>query len=122
MVFVEQALEILLPWVVALLIAEFSIDLGCFLSSIPWLLHAENKYARLPLRFGAAAAILHAFRVLIYVLGRTGPWFNFDVKPEHRAAYEIEWFWVYFAAILAVLGVIGVIVIWQLIKHKRKQN
>jgi hypothetical protein len=48
---------------------------------------------------GAAAAILHAIRVLIYMLGRTGPWVNFDEKPGHRDSYTFEWFWVYFAAI-----------------------
>jgi hypothetical protein len=119
MMAVEQAFDILVPWVIALLIAEFLIDLSCFLSSARWMISNKLEYARLPLRLGAAAAILHAIRVLVYVLGRTGPWVNFDVKPEYHAEYTFEWFWVYFAAILAFLGVAGVIIIWRIIRYRR---
>ena len=122
MVLAEQAFEILLGWVLALLVTEFLIDLAWLLTSIAWLISADSKYSRWPLRLGAAAIIFHAIRVLVYVLGRTGPWLNFDVKPEQREAYEFEWFWVYFAAILATLGVVGVVVIWQLIRRKRKKK
>lgn len=122
MMTVEQAFDILVPWVIAMLISESLIDLGCFLASLRWFISNNRLHARLALRLGAAAAILHAIRVLIYVLGRTGPWVNFDVKPEHHAAYTFEWFWVYFAAALAVLGVVGVIVIWQIIRHKRNRS
>ena len=118
MVFAEQAFEILVWWVIALLIAEFLIDLACLLSTIPWLIRGDSFFARWPLRLGATAAILHAIRVLIYVLGRTGPWINFDVKPDQREAYSFDWFWVYFAAILSILGVAGVIVIWRIIRHR----
>lgn len=122
MMLVEHAFEILVSWVIALLIAEFLIDLGCFLSSLRWLVSNERAKARLALRLGAAAAILHAIRVLIFVLGRTGPWVNFDVKPGYRESYSFDWFWVYFAAILSIMGIAGVIVIWQLIRHRRKKG
>ena len=121
MMTIEQAFELLVPWVIALLLAEFLIDLLCFSTSLIWFISNTRERARLPLRLIAAAVILHAFRVLVYVLGRTGPWVNFDVKPEHHDTYTFEWFWVYFAATLAVLGVIGVIVIWQLIRHNRRR-
>ena len=65
--------------------------------------------------------ILHAIRVLIYVLGRTGPWENLDVKPEQQDTYTFEWFWVDFAAVLAILGVLGVVVIWRL-RAKRRND
>jgi len=121
MMLIEGAFEILLIWVIFLLLAEFLIDLACLLSSIGWFINNKLGKARLPLRLGAAAAFLHAIRVLVYVLGRTGPWVNFDVKPEYRDSYTFEWFWVYFAATLAILGIVGVIVIWQIIQYNRKK-
>lgn len=122
MVLIENAFNILVFWVFTLLIAEFLIDLSCVLSSIRWFISNNSIKARLPLRLGASAAILHAIRVLIYVLGRTGPWINFDVKQEYHDSYTFKWFWVYFAAILSILGIVGVIVIWQIIRYKRKQT
>jgi hypothetical protein len=70
----------------------------------------------------AAAAIFHALRVLVFVIGRVGPWINFDVRPEHHEAHSDTWTWtgVYFAGIMAVLGVIGVIIIWILIWRAKK--
>lgn len=122
MMLVENAFEMLVFWVSALLIVEFLIDLGCLLWSIRWVITGKRLHARLPLWLGAMAAILHAIRVLIYVLGRTGPWVNFDVKPKYQDAYSFEWIWVYLAAILSVLGIIGVIVIWQIIRVKAKKE
>jgi hypothetical protein len=107
------AYDYLLLWVFILLIAELFIDAGCLLTSTRWWTTNDQKYDRIPLRFGAAATIVHAIRVLIFVLDRTGPWINFDVRPEHRALHHLHWtwFWVYFAAIMSVLGVIGVVII-----------
>ena len=86
------------------------------MSSVFWWISNNEAKASIPLRLGATAAILHAVRVLIFVLGRFGPWIDFDVRPEHRALHYTRWSWpgVYFAAILTVLGVIGVLVIWTL--------
>ena len=120
MMIVEGAFELLLPWVIALLIAEFIVDLGWLVCSIRWFILNRREKAVCALRLASAAIFLHAFRVLIYVLGRTGPWLNFDVRPEHRATYTFDWFWVWFAAILSVLGIVGVIVIWGIIRRNRK--
>ena len=122
MMLFENAFEILVLWVVFLLVAEFIVDLACFAGSIGWLISDSSIKATLPLRLGAMAAVLHAIRVLIYVLGRTGPWINFDVKQEYHASYKFEWFWVYFAGILATLGVIGVMLLWQIIRQNRKRR
>ena len=110
----EGVLEILVIWVSILLIVELLIDLGCIVTSIPWWIKNDKSKDWIPLRFGAAAAILHAIRVLIFVLGRTGPWIDFDVRPEQREMHFTRWTWgeVYFAATLSVMGVIGVIIIW----------
>ena len=67
------------------------LDLSCLLSSIFWWIKNDKSKARLPLRLGAAAAILHALRVIIFVLGRVGPWIDFDVRPEHRALHDARW-------------------------------
>ena len=114
LMFFEQGLEILVLWVIILTIVEFIIDFSCIIGSLRWLISNDALKATLPLRLGAAVAILHAVRVLIYVLGRTGPWVNFDVKPIYHSSYIFEWFWVWFAVVLSVLGVIGVVVIWRL--------
>lgn len=118
----QGALNILALWVSVLLIIETLIDLSCLLTTIPWWISKDRAKSKIPLRFGAAAAIFHALRVLVFVLGRVGPWVNFDVRPEHHAAHAETWTWtgVYFAAIMAVLGVIGVIIIWLLIRRAKK--
>jgi hypothetical protein len=119
LLFFEQGLEMLVLWVIILTVLESIIDSCCIIGSLRWLISNDALKATFPLRLGAAAAILHAIRVLIYVLGRTGPWVNFDVKPIYRSSYSFDWFWVWFAAILSVLGVIGVIVIWKLRRRSK---
>lgn len=116
----DGALLTLMPWVSALLIAEFLIDLGCLAASTRWCLAGEGKYASLPLRLGAAAAILHAFRVFIYVMGRIGPWPGFDIRPELRIRQAANYSqgWLIFAAIMSILGIAGVVIIYL---HRRKR-
>ena len=118
----QGALNIFVLWVSILLIAELMLDLSCLLSSIRWWISKDRAKARIALRLGAAVIILHALRVLVFVLGRVGPWINFDVRPEHQEAHLNTWTWtgVYFAAIMAVLGVTGVIIIWILIRRANK--
>jgi len=118
------ALDVNVLWVSVLLVAEFLVDLSCFISCIIWWIKNDESKASVPLRFGAAAVILHAVRVLIFVLGRTGPWINFDVKPVHRAFHATRWTWaqVYFAAIMSILGVMGVIIIWRLRRRAKKST
>lgn len=120
----QGALDILVVWVSILLITELLLDLSCLLSSVRWWISKNRAKALIPLRLGAAAALLHALRVLVFVLGRTGPWINFDVRPEQQEAHSDTWTWtgVYFAAIMAVLGVIGVIIIWILIRRAKNTN
>ena len=122
MMFVVHAFELLVPWVSVLLVAECIVDLACLVGSIRWAVTNDERNAGLPLRLCVAVIILHAIRVLIYVLGRTGPWINFDVKPVHHASYITNWFRVYFAGILSALSVVGVIVIWRIRRHAKKQK
>jgi hypothetical protein len=121
---VQGNFGILVLWVSFLLILEMVTDISCIIASIPWWISRDKTKNRLPLRIGAAAAILHAIRVLIFVLGRTGPWVNFDVRPEHRALHDSRWSWgwVWFAAFMSVLGITGVIAIWVVRRRKRNDN
>jgi hypothetical protein len=115
------ALEVLMPWVSALLLLEMTIDIAVLATAIRWWVAASPEYDSTPLRLGAAAALLHAFRVLIFALGRVEPFLNFDVRPEHWAEHGQRWAWsqVWFASTLSVLGVIGVLVIWWLRRRSR---
>ncbi len=122
MIFFENALNLLNSWVIVLLFTESLIDILCIVFSIRWFISNDSFKDSVPLRLGAAAAIFHAFRVLIYVLGRTGPWVNFDIRPEYQSTYTFDYFWVWFAAVLSVLGIIGVIIIWLCRKMKKKSD
>jgi len=97
-----------------------TIDALCIIFSFQWLIRNSKTHKSISLRFGAAATVFHAFRVLIYVLGRTGPWINFDIKPQYRHEHTVDFFWVYFAAILSVLGILGVMIIWIRIKRAKR--
>ncbi|MDH3683192.1 MAG: hypothetical protein OEV40_24980 [Acidimicrobiia bacterium] len=105
---------VLKPWVVALTFIEMALDCVTMAGSARWWLTRCAGHARLPLRAGVAATLLHAARVSVFVLGRTGPWRDFDVRPEHRADHDERWTWsqVVLASVLSVLGVIGVVVVW----------
>ncbi len=120
----QGAFEILAFWVYALIVVEMVIDLACLLSAAKWWFTKSKNQARIALRLGAAAAIFHAFRVLIFVMGRVGPWIDFDVQPEHRALHGTRWTWgeVYFASIMSILRVLVVIVIWRLIVRANKYS
>lgn len=117
------ALGVLMPWVSALLLLELLVDVAVLIWSVRWWLKASADFDSIPLRLGAVAAILHAFRVLIFALGRVEPLLNFDVRPEHWAEHGERWSWaqVYFASTLSVLGVLGVPVIWWLRRRSTKQ-
>jgi magnesium-transporting ATPase (P-type) len=110
-------------WTSALTVIEFLIDLACFISAFLWFRKNVPFREKLSLRLGTAAALVHAVRVLIYVIGRTGPWENFDMKPEfYHLQDTVNWFWVYFASTLSVLGILGVLIIWRIRIRNRNRN
>ena len=118
----EGYLGILTWWAGALLLAEMIIDLACIVTAIVWFRSGDPSRDRLPLRLGTVAALLHAVRVGVYVLGRTAPALNFDVRSSQVHHYgDTSWFWVWFAALLALLGVAGVVVIWRIRIRNRKR-
>jgi hypothetical protein len=117
----EGVLSIYVAWVSVMLFIEMLLDLGCLVFCIRWWISNDRSKAGPALRLGAAVALFHALRVLVFVLGRTGPWFNLDIRPEHIEMHYARWTWadVYFAGIMSILGVIGVIIIWLLIRRSR---
>lgn len=119
---VENGWNRLAGWVIVLTFTEMAIDALCIIYSFRWQLKHSNPSRSISLRLGATAAIFHAFRVLIYVIGRVGPWYNFDLRSEFRSNRNADMFWVYFAAILSVLGILGVIIIYLLIKRSKRKN
>jgi hypothetical protein len=120
----QGAMVWMVPWVAILLLAECVLDATILLGAVRWWITCDEEHARFPLRTTAAAVFLHAGRVLIYVLGRVGPWIDFDIRPEHRAIYSSRGSmgWVYFAAIMSVLGILGVIVIWRNRRRSKKSG
>ena len=118
----NNALDFLVGWVAFLLIVELMLDVMCIVGTIPWLATGSNQEASHPLRIGAACTVLHAVRVGIFVLGRLEPWKDFDVRPEYRYNHHERWNWfqVYFAGILSVLGLVGAAIIWRA-RHERAQ-
>lgn len=109
------ARSVLKGWVVMLTVIEMMVDIVTIIGAARWWLSRSPRHAHLPLRAGATATLLHTARVLVFVLGRTGPWVDFDVRPEHRADHRERWTWpgVVFAGVMSVLGVVGVVVSWR---------
>lgn len=106
------------PWVVALTWLEMATDATTMAGAVRWFRSGDPAHARLPMRAGAVATLLHAGRVAVFVLGRTGPWRDFDVRPEARRDHDERWTWaqVVFAGVMSVLGVIGMVLVW----HRRR--
>jgi hypothetical protein len=93
--------------------AELSLDIATLGASIRWWMTSTRRHRQLPLRLAAAAIILHAVRVTVFVLGRFPPLKDFDVRPERRASHDQRWNWaqVSFAAVMSVLGIVGVFLV-----------
>jgi hypothetical protein len=100
-------------WVIGLAAVELVLDAATLGTSIRWWITSLRRHRRLPLQLATAATLLHAGRVLVFVLGRLRPLENFDVRPEHRADHDDHWTWgqVSFAAVMSILGVVGVFVV-----------
>jgi len=109
-------------WAAASIVAEMIADAAWMLSAAWWFRINDKSWDTLPLRLGTVAILLHALRVLVFVMGRTGPWINFDVKPEYLYLYEeTVWFWVWFAATMSFLSIVAVVIIWQIrVRNRRK--
>ena len=119
---VEGSLYVLKPWVNVILFVEMSIDFLCLITAVRWWRYNSLNFSWIPLQLGAGAAMFHALRVVVFILGRTGPWVNFDVNPAYRSTHAERWTWegVYFAAILSFLGIIGAVYVLRFVKRNKK--
>ncbi len=115
------ARAVLKGWVLALNVLEMLVDIATMAAAIRWWRSRAPRDAQLPLRIGAVATLLHAVRVLVFVLGRTGPWVDFDVRPEQRADHDERWTWteVVFAGVMSILGVVGAVIVWCVRRRTR---
>lgn len=115
------ARQVLKGWVVGLTVAEMVIDGLTIAKSARWFLTQDPRDARATLRVGAAATVLHAVRVAVFVVGRTGPWKDFDVRPDQRADHDQRWTWaqVVVAGVLSVAGLAGAIATWRARRQPR---
>jgi len=118
---VAGAGQVLKRWVVGLTLAEMLVDVITIVKSACWWLTRHPRHARAAMRAGAVATALHAVRVAVFVLGRTGPWKDFDVRPDKRADHDERWTWaqVVLAGVLSVMGLGGVVVIRRTRRHPR---
>jgi hypothetical protein len=116
----QEGFERRVWWVSVLLVSELLVDAGCLAGSLRWWIANDSSKARFALRLGVAAALLHVLRVVIFLVGRVGPWIDFDVRPEQRVRRSMGWDqgWLTFAVIMSVLGVVGVVVIWILRRRR----
>jgi len=115
------SLTILVIWVAALLVAECVLDLTWLIASMRWWWTGKEMHSTLPLRLAGSSILLHVSRVLVFALGRVGPWIDFDVRPEERAVHVERWTWgeVRFATVMSLLAVLGVVTVWYLRRRKR---
>ena len=114
------ARRVLKPWVVGLTYLETAIDVVTMGAAVRWWRSRNPEHAHPALVAGACATLLHAVRVAVFVIGRTGPWVDFDVRKEARADHDERWTWaqVVFAGVLSISGVVGVIAIW-IVRRRR---
>lgn len=118
LMFFEDGLIILALWTKILTFIEMIIDLLCVLATFKWLKESELRFRSISLWLGSTVTIFHALRVLIYILGRVGPWKDFDKDPVYRLQGTTNTFWLLLAGSLSVVGVFGVIIIGKLMKQK----
>jgi len=115
------AIDVLVPWVSALLMFELIIDSISLVVFLTWAITGKTEHIPTVIRTTTVVVTVHAIRVLIFVLGRTGPWIDFDVRPEARALHATRWTWneVIIAGILSALSVVALVLFlryWR--RHK----
>jgi hypothetical protein len=115
------AIDVFVPWVVVLLFLELALDALTLGVCLLWGITLSIWHGMLVFRLTAAVVMVHAMRVLIFVLGRTGPWVDFDVQSLARAGHTTRWSWfgVWFAGTMSVLSLIVLIVAWLYLRRRR---
>jgi len=119
MLVAQGMLAVYVPWVSGLLFVEMALDAAALAGAVFWWQRDTPRATRVALRTAAAVALVHVLRVLVFVLGRTGPWVDLDLRPEARAAHVAHWTWpgVYVAGSLSVVALLVVVIIWRTRRH-----
>jgi hypothetical protein len=114
----------LVPWVVALLFLELVLDALTMGMCLLWGITLSIWHGIQVFRLTAAVVIVHAVRVLIFVLGRTGPWVDFDVQSLARAGHAARWSWfgVWFAGTLSVISLVLLFAVWLYLRRRNRQG
>ena len=103
------------PWVGFTLYVETGVIVIALVTIVVWFVDPNDRRTTAAFWATAMLVLVHAFRVAIFALGRTGPWFDFDVRPEFRANHSELWTWgeVYFASAAALLSLAITFVVWR---------
>lgn len=109
------ALRLYSGWAAALLAIEFVVDAATVVAGGVWFVTRQAHHRTRALRAVAVMILVHAVRVMVFVLGRTGPWVDFDVRAQRRAEYATTWRWfdVWLAGTGATLSLIVLAVVWR---------
>lgn len=101
---------------------EMISDLTCIASSLTFIIKLKLVAKKTAIISGSFSTLLHFTRVLIYFLGRTTAFTDFDLKPQFRGAVLQSEFWPYFALILSIVGIIVLIffLVIKLFKNKKE--
>lgn len=113
--FAEDAPARWVPWVGVSLYVESAAIVVALAAIARWFITPDDRRTSTAFWATAALVVVHAFRVAVFALGRTGPWVDFDVRPEFRAVHGDTWTWaeVYFASSAALLSLIITIAVWR---------
>ena len=113
-------LGVYVPWVGGLLVVEAAVDSMTLGLAVLWLVTGRSSHQKMTLRATVAVVLVHALRVSIFVLGRTGPWIDFDIRPEERVRYAESWSWtgVVIAGGLAALSICALLAVWYRSRHR----
>jgi len=121
----NASLTTLVPWVAGLILLELCLDAACFLVAVPWLLSGDSMRGVIPLRIGVLCTIVHAIRVVTFVLGRLDtPWKDFDVRDGHRKVHGERWNWpqVCFAGFASSASVSAVVLATVVFQRPRPRH
>lgn len=115
------SLTTMVGWAAGLLLVELSIDAAAAAAGVRWLLSGKAEHGATASRVVGVMIAVHAVRVAVYVLGRTGPWVDFDVRPEHRTdpAETRSPAGVWVAGTGAAVSVIALLVVWRCRTRRR---
>ena len=113
--------ERFVSWLAFLTWVELALAVAACASAAVWAWRPEPANVTRTLKVAASLTLLHAIRVAVFVVGRIGPFRDFDVRPEWRADHAGTWTWgeVWFAGLAAALSLVVLVAVWRYRRAKR---